>query len=232
MLQPSLATSLWKTIAEATSSQTYGRSHFRTIAILPFSPQVPSTAFVRQLSAAFERTRLLHPDDMVSLDSSTMTSSVGRSIYTKSGKVWLEQYLAQIQENVELTILVADDLADSTWTNICISNVSMLNFLDFFLALTGARPERLTMQQADCVMFVAMIDDPPARSPMERRFFEMGGLSQKKLILLHDAGAELAGATDPWFSVSSIETPVVNISFSLILIWARIGNGSETSSKA
>ena len=129
---PSLGLSLWKNtlrtapdLARSEVLNTKTKSaKFRTIAILPVSAEVPIERFISLLSSTLIDIGIYTQDEIVTVGSDVILDSVGHTVYSKVGKTYLEEYLAHLQENVQLSILLGDHATESTWNGVCIANVS------------------------------------------------------------------------------------------------------------
>lgn len=130
---PSLAFSIWDTVLRRAPDIIRGgkslhpdarSGRFRTIAVLPLSAEVPVDRFVSLLSIALVNVGIYSSDEIMKVRSELIIDSIGKSVFSNAGNIQLEDYLAHLQENVELSILIVDHSVDSTWGDICIVNVS------------------------------------------------------------------------------------------------------------
>lgn len=104
-------------------------SNLRTIAIVPLSVDTPVAYFVSMISEALIRCRIFVSKDILAIDSSSVLESMHTNVYSTSGNLHLENYVQQLQENVELLLFIADHNTDSMWNDVCISNVRDMTFL-------------------------------------------------------------------------------------------------------
>lgn len=136
--RPALAAILWNGILHAAVPNLIGESSsvsanresapFRTVTVLPLSIDVPTERFVSQLLTAFVDLRIYDKDSAISVNiASVMMSSVGENGYTSTGRVFLEDYLTQLEENTELSILIGDHNPDSTWNDVCLAHVRYIS---------------------------------------------------------------------------------------------------------
>jgi hypothetical protein len=100
------------------------RSSPRTIAVLPLSSEIPVELFTARLVNAIVDTRIRDPRSIVVLDSHKIMTTLGGDVFNNAGNLRLESYLAQNEENAKLTLLVGELSPQSTWTRVCMANVS------------------------------------------------------------------------------------------------------------
>jgi hypothetical protein len=98
-------------------------SHFRTVAVLPLSADVPIERFVDRFADALEETGIRARETVAILNSSRISKSLGGSVFDNPGNVRLENYIAQVEDHLEMVIFVGDISPQSTWTRMCISHV-------------------------------------------------------------------------------------------------------------
>jgi CRP-like cAMP-binding protein len=132
LYHPPLALCLWERIAKSApemveKSMSVSRrptsSRFRTIAICPLSSEVPVDRVRDFFLNALVDTGICQRDGILECDSNIVIPSVGVPVYSRAGYINLQNYLAHLQENVELLLLTADSATTSTWTDVCIANV-------------------------------------------------------------------------------------------------------------
>ncbi|KAF5698763.1 lysophospholipase NTE1 [Fusarium mundagurra] len=180
---PSVAFSIWDNIlrnapdiirgGKALQSDAQSR-RFRTIAVLPLSAEVSVDRFVSLLSTALVDVGVYSHDEVMQVRSELIINSVGKSVFSDAGNIQLEDYLAHLQENVELSILPGDHSVDSTWNDICIAN-------------------------ADCIILVGLDDSDPVVSPVELRLERSGSMAQRMLALIEsDEQPEPTPVTKSW----------------------------------
>ena len=134
LYHPPLAVCLWERIAHSapevversvSMSRRPTSSRFRTIAICPLSDDVPIDRMRDFFLNALVDTGICTRDGILECDSNIVVPSVGVPVYSRVGYINLQNYLAHLQENVELLLLTADLATTSTWTDVCIANVSV-----------------------------------------------------------------------------------------------------------
>ncbi|KAH6986861.1 hypothetical protein EDB80DRAFT_690317 [Ilyonectria destructans] len=123
------------------------------------SAEVPVDRFVSLLSIALVNVGIYSSDEIMKVRSELMIDSIGKSVFSNAGNIQVEDYLAHLQENIELSILIVDHSVDSTWGDICIAN-------------------------ADCIILVGLDDSDPTVGPVEMRFEKPGSMTQKMLVLI------------------------------------------------
>ncbi len=98
-------------------------SRLRTIAIVPLSIDIPVADFTSMLTESVARINILPREKIFCVDSVSILESMEADLEGTAGNLHMENYLQQLQENVELLLLTADYYAPSKWNKICISNV-------------------------------------------------------------------------------------------------------------
>jgi hypothetical protein len=89
------------------------------------SNEVPVEQFVKRLTNAITATGIKLPGNMAMLDSTTVLSSLGGNVFDKVGNLRLENYFTMLEDTLEVIFCVGDMSANSTWTRMCISHVSL-----------------------------------------------------------------------------------------------------------
>ena len=145
--------------------------NLRTVAILPVTAGVPVVEFGNRLMSALSQVGT--PNGATSLNQSAILNHLGRHAFNKMGKLKLAQYLADLEEKYGLVIYVADTNVNSPWTQTCIN-------------------------QADCILLVALADGSPEIGEYERFMLGMKSTARKMLILLHAEKYSSPGLTRSW----------------------------------
>lgn len=96
----------------------------KTIAILALSSSAPVEVFTTQLVKAIIDTGLKSAAAIAVLNSDRIINALGGGVFDNAGNVRLESYIDRVEENAEVTLLVADISPRSTWNKACIAHVS------------------------------------------------------------------------------------------------------------
>jgi hypothetical protein len=96
----------------------------KTIAILALSSSAPVEVFTTQLVKAIIDTGLKSAASIAVLNSDRIINALGGGVFDNAGNVRLESYIDRVEENAEVTLLVADISPRSTWNKACIAHVS------------------------------------------------------------------------------------------------------------
>lgn len=94
--------------------------------MLPLSSEVSVDKVASLLSTALVDVGVYSNEEIIQVRSELIINSIGESVFSETGNIQLEDYLAHLQENVELSILLGDHSVDSMWNDVCIANVSNL----------------------------------------------------------------------------------------------------------
>ncbi|KAI8368105.1 uncharacterized protein BYT42DRAFT_585297 [Radiomyces spectabilis] len=150
----------------------YGRNNvnLKTIGILPVNSSVPLTEFAESL-----KTALLHSvgASCVLLNSTTVTTVMGKHAFSRMGKLKMASWLAEQEEKVRIVLYLADSGVTSQWTRTCI-------------------------RQADCILLVGLGDGDPSVGEYERFLINMKTTARKELVLLHRERSCGLGTTQNW----------------------------------
>jgi hypothetical protein len=95
----------------------------KTIAILALSNGAPLEMFTLHLVKAIIDTGLKSATSIAVLNSDRIVSALGGGVFDNAGNVRLESYIDRVEENMEVTLLVADISPRSTWNKACIAHV-------------------------------------------------------------------------------------------------------------
>ena len=130
---PELGSRLWGSIAQAPqdhqqSVQGPDSTRLRTIAVFPLSLEVPAAKCATLLSSALARLGIYEKDTVSLVESHSVISAVGSTVFTDAGNKHLEDYVGHVEQNSDLTILIGEHSVDSTWNDICIATVRRPNF--------------------------------------------------------------------------------------------------------
>ncbi len=93
--------------------------NLKTVAILPFSRNVPIEAFGRKLFTALEN--IGAPTSY--LNQSSVSDHLGRHAFTRMGKLKAAGWLAEQEQKYRIVLYVADSAVSSSWTQTCIRQV-------------------------------------------------------------------------------------------------------------
>lgn len=98
-------------------------SDFHAVAVLSLSLNVLIERFVNRFADALEETGINARETVVILNSNSISKSLGGSIFDNPGNVRLENYVAQVEDHLEMVIFVGDISPQSTWTRMFIPHV-------------------------------------------------------------------------------------------------------------
>ncbi|KAJ1959940.1 phosphatidylcholine and lysophosphatidylcholine phospholipase [Dispira parvispora] len=143
--------------------------NLRTIGILPVHRTVPVTDFAVRLHEAL----LAIGTTAALLNSTTVSSVLGKRSFSRMGKLKLMAWLAEQEQKYRLVLYVADSGASSSWTQQCI-------------------------RQADCILLVGLGDGDPSIGEYERLLVSTKTTARKELILLHEARHCASGTSQRW----------------------------------
>ncbi|KAJ1660548.1 phosphatidylcholine and lysophosphatidylcholine phospholipase [Dispira simplex] len=143
--------------------------NLKTIGILPVHRTVPVTDFAVRLHEAL----LAIGTTTALLNSTTVSSVLGKRSFSRMGKLKLMAWLAEQEEKYRLVLYVADGGASSSWTQQCI-------------------------RQADCILLVGLGDGDPSIGEYERLLVSTKTTARKELILLHEARHCANGTSQRW----------------------------------
>ncbi|OBS26265.1 hypothetical protein FPOA_00205 [Fusarium poae] len=169
---PDLGTKLWSSIAQIQrtgqtqpSTMASDPNRLRTIAVFPLSAEVPAAKCATLLSSALVTLGIYDKESVSFVESHSVISAIGDSVFTDAGNKYLEDYVAHVEQNSNLSILVGETSVDSTWNDICIST-------------------------ADMIILMAMDDADPRITRVELKLERHGTLAQKVLVLVDDGEDE------------------------------------------
>ena len=146
-----------------------GRMDFKTVAILPTSQELPVEEFAIKLSTAFENIG----KEVKVLTNSVILRFLGKYTFQKMGILKLKAYLADLEDQFDILLYVADDSSSMQWYKTCID-------------------------QADCVLLLADGTATPRFSDIERMVVRSPTRSRAHLILLHRNSTVPRGSTAKW----------------------------------
>ncbi|KAF5243771.1 hypothetical protein FAUST_2688 [Fusarium austroamericanum] len=169
---PDLGTKLWGSIAQPPrtdqaqpNTMPSDPNRLRTIAVFPLSVEVPAAKCATLLSSALVTLGIYDKESVSFVESHSVISAIGDSVFTDAGNKYLEDYVAHVEQNSNLSILVGENSVDSTWNDICIST-------------------------ADLIILMAMDDADPRITRVELKLERHGTLAQKVLVLVDDGEDE------------------------------------------
>ncbi|KAH7006414.1 hypothetical protein EDB82DRAFT_438639 [Fusarium venenatum] len=169
---PDLGTKLWSSVAQTQrtgqtqpSTMASDPNRLRTIAVFPLSAEVPAAKCATLLSSALVTLGIYEKESVSFVESHSVISAIGDSVFTDAGNKYLEDYIAHVEQNSNLSILVGETSVDSTWNDICIST-------------------------ADMIILMAMDDADPRITRVELKLERHGTLAQKVLVLVDDGEDE------------------------------------------
>lgn len=146
---------------------------WKTIALIPENNDVPILEFADRLKDAIGS---MEDNSAIVLDSSTITSVLGKYAFSKLGALKLSSWLSEREDKANIVLYVADNGANSPWTQRCI-------------------------RQADCVLFVALADgDPSNVGEYEKAMLRLKSTARKELVLLHFDHYVKHSATRKWLN--------------------------------
>lgn len=91
--------------------------------MFPLSVEVPAAKCATLLSSALVTLGIYDKESVSFVESHSVISAIGDSVFTDAGNKYLEDYVAHVEQNSNLSILVGENSVDSTWNDICISTV-------------------------------------------------------------------------------------------------------------
>ncbi|KAI3636634.1 hypothetical protein MIR68_005323 [Amoeboaphelidium protococcarum] len=130
--------------------------NYKTVALVPTFADVPIVDFAERL-----RESLIGIGETCTfLDSSTVTSALGRHAFSRLGKLKLLTWLTEQEEKVRLVLYVADTGPHSPWTQRCI-------------------------RQADVILVVTTRFQTPEIGDFEKMLLSVKTTARKELVILH-----------------------------------------------
>ncbi|KAF8943835.1 phosphatidylcholine and lysophosphatidylcholine phospholipase [Haplosporangium gracile] len=152
-----------------TPDSAINNSNLRTIGIMPVSSSVPVAEFADRLRSAL----IGIGSTATLLNHSTVMSLLGKHAFTKIGKLKLDNWLNEQEEQAQIVLYLADGGLTSPWTQTCI-------------------------RQADCILLIGHGDEDPAVGDYERLLVSMKTTARKELVLLHANRHCAPGSTAAW----------------------------------
>ncbi|KAF9134353.1 phosphatidylcholine and lysophosphatidylcholine phospholipase [Mortierella sp. 14UC] len=152
-----------------TPDSAINNSNLRTIGIVPVSSSVPVAEFADRLRAALVGIG----STATLLNHSTVMSLLGKHAFSKIGKLKLDNWLNEQEEQAQIVLYLADGGLTSPWTQTCI-------------------------RQADCILLIGHGDEDPAVGDYERLLVSMKTTARKELVLLHANRHCAPGSTAAW----------------------------------
>ncbi|KAF9094355.1 phosphatidylcholine and lysophosphatidylcholine phospholipase [Mortierella sp. GBA35] len=152
-----------------TPDSAINNSNLRTIGIMPVSSSVPVAEFADRLRSALVGIG----STATLLNHSTVMSLLGKHAFSKIGKLKLDNWLNEQEEQAQIVLYLADGGLTSPWTQTCI-------------------------RQADCILLVGHGDEDPAVGDYERLLISMKTTARKELVLLHANRHCAPGSTAAW----------------------------------
>ncbi|KAK3807115.1 MAG: hypothetical protein JOS17DRAFT_724756 [Linnemannia elongata] len=152
-----------------TPDSAINNSNLRTIGIMPVSSSVPVAEFADRLRSALVGIG----STATLLNHSTVMSLLGKHAFTKIGKLKLDNWLNEQEEQAQIVLYLADGGLTSPWTQTCI-------------------------RQADCILLIGHGDEDPAVGDYERLLVSMKTTARKELVLLHANRHCAPGSTAAW----------------------------------
>ncbi|KAG0369294.1 phosphatidylcholine and lysophosphatidylcholine phospholipase [Mortierella sp. AD032] len=152
-----------------TPDSAINNSNLRTIGIMPVSSSVPVAEFADRLRAALVGIG----STATLLNHSTVMSLLGKHAFSKIGKLKLDNWLNEQEEQAQIVLYLADGGLTSPWTQTCI-------------------------RQADCILLIGHGDEDPAVGDYERLLVSMKTTARKELVLLHANRHCAPGSTAAW----------------------------------
>ncbi|KAJ1977009.1 phosphatidylcholine and lysophosphatidylcholine phospholipase [Dimargaris xerosporica] len=143
--------------------------NLKTIGILPVNRHVPVTDFALHLHDALVGIGA----SAALLNSTTVTTVLGRQAFSRMGKLKLRSWLADQEQGYRLVLYVADSGTNSMWTQQCV-------------------------RQADCILLVGLGEGDPAIGEYERLLVGLKTTARKELVLLHENRYCATGTTQAW----------------------------------
>ncbi|KAG0307412.1 phosphatidylcholine and lysophosphatidylcholine phospholipase [Linnemannia gamsii] len=152
-----------------TPDSAINNSNLRTIGIMPVSSSVPVAEFADRLRSALVGIG----STATLLNHSTVMGLLGKHAFTKIGKLKLDSWLNEQEEQAQIVLYLADGGLTSPWTQTCI-------------------------RQADCILLIGHGDEDPAVGDYERLLVSMKTTARKELVLLHANRHCAPGSTAAW----------------------------------
>lgn len=131
-------------------------AEFRTVAVLPTNSTLPVQDFAERLASAFRATG----KSVSVLTNASALTYLGRLAFHRMGDLKLKAYLADLEDQVDIILYVADVGPSSSWTRTCV-------------------------YQSDCVLLLADAAANPTFGDYERLIVKSRTTSRTHLILLH-----------------------------------------------
>lgn len=144
-------------------------SDFKTLAILPTATTIPAEDFALKLSLSFQALGR----EVKVLTSSVVLRYLGKYAFHKMGSLKLRAYLADLEDQYDILLYVADGLTTSQWSRACVD-------------------------QADCALLLADGEAQPTFSDLERMVVRSPTRSRAHLVLLHNEKNVKHGSTAKW----------------------------------
>lgn len=142
-------------------------ANFRTISVVPTHEGLPVSEFAHRLSAAFTaigRTSVV-------LTNASVLRYLGRYAFSRMGTLKLKSLLADLEEQYDNVLFVADTGPKTSWTRTCVG-------------------------MADCVLLLADAQASPKFGPYEPLLLRAS--AETKLILLQHDQHVVPGSTSRW----------------------------------
>lgn len=142
-------------------------AYFRTISVVPTHEGLPVSEFAHRLSAAFTsigRTSVV-------LTNASVLRYLGRYAFSRMGTLKLKALLADLEEQYDNVLFVADTGPKTSWTRTCVG-------------------------MADCVLLLADAQASPKFGPYEPLLLRAS--AETKLILLQHEQHVVPGSTSRW----------------------------------
>lgn len=152
-----------------TPDSAINNSNLRTIGIMPVSSSIPVAEFADRLRSALVGIG----STATLLNHSTVMGLLGKHAFTKIGKLKLDNWLNEQEEQAQIVLYLADGGLTSPWTQTCI-------------------------RQADCILLIGHGDEDPAVGDYERLLVSMKTTARKELVLLHANRHCAPGSTAAW----------------------------------
>lgn len=144
-------------------------SNFKTVSIVPISNGLPVTEFGLKLFNAYKDIG----QKVISINSSGALQLLGKNAFHKIGILKLASYLADLEEQYQTVLYVADSNVNSLWTETCIS-------------------------QADCILLLANASNETDIGEFERLLVTKKTSARTEFVLLHEDRYVVPGSTAKW----------------------------------
>lgn len=144
-------------------------SNFRTITVLSSTNDLPLSEFADRLSSAFRQNKR----HVAVLTNASVLGYLGRHAFSRMGQLKLKAFLADLEEQHDTVLYVADSPARSQWTSTCID-------------------------MADCVLLLADAASDPHYGEFERLIVKSKTSNRTHLVLLHPDRYIEPGSTARW----------------------------------